>query len=495
MTLDEIRSSIDSIDEKLIALFCLRMDEIDKISEFKKNNNKPVLDLSREKQKIDNLRHTCSPKYADYAEELLYKIMELSKSYQFSCYGKFGLLGQKLGHSYSPQIHRLLGNYTYNLYEKKSDELEDFLKKGNFDGLNVTIPYKKAVIPYLDKLSATAECIGSVNTIVKDENGCLCGYNTDYNGFEYLLKVTGINPKNKKCLVLGNGGVAPTIRAVLKNHGASEIVTVTRKGEINYSNYANHGDSEIIVNATPVGMYPDNGNVLVNLDVFQHLEGVLDVIYNPFRTKLILNAEKMGIPCSGGLPMLIEQAIRASEIFTKRKFKGNKVNELIRKIITERENIALIGMPGCGKTTTGKALSNKLGRKFIDLDEEIERRLGCSIESYFMRHSETEFREIETQVLRHFSAKNGIVIATGGGVVTREENYDLLRQNSCIVYLKRTELNELPIAGRPISQSIPIEELAKERIPNYVKWSDFIIEGSSPEDCADKIVAQLKFSN
>ena len=494
MTLDEIRARIDSIDRKIISLFCMRMDAVANMSEIKKEINKPIEDLEREEKKIDALKETCPEKYEIYAEALLHQLMDLSKSYQFSRIGRFGLLGQKLGHSYSPQIHKMLGNYTYCLYEKEFNEVERFLKNGNFDGLNVTIPYKKAVLPFLDSLSPAARRIGSVNTVVREENGRLHGYNTDYDGFDYLIKYTGIMPKNKKCLVLGNGGVAPTIRDVLRNHEAREIITVSRHGENNYSNLSRHADSEIIVNATPVGMYPDNGNSLVNLDIFRHLEGVIDVVYNPLRTKLILDAEKKGIPCSGGLPMLIMQAIRASELFTKSQFAANKSREVYKAILSNTSNIALIGMPGCGKTTTGQVLSKKLRREFVDLDDKIEELLGCSIENYFKKHSEEEFRVAETNVLQKYSAMNHLVIATGGGVVTREENNNLLRQNSCIIYLKREDLQNLPDTGRPISQSVPVEYLAKERLPIYEKWSDLIIEGSSPEDCAEKIIRELKLN-
>lgn len=401
-----------------------------------------------------------------------------------------GLLGEKLVHSFSPRIHQELGGYEYRLYEKSLQELDAFLKSGDFDGLNVTIPYKQTVIPYCAGLSPRAQAIGSVNTLVRRADGSLWGDNTDYDGFSAMLEQANISLDGKKALVLGSGGTSRTVQAVLRDCGAS-VVVISRSGPDSYDNLDRHADARLVVNTTPVGMYPKNGAAALDIRRFPRCEAVLDVVYNPARTRLMLDAEACGIPAFGGLLMLVEQARRAAEIFTGNQIDAAVTGRLTAKLARETQNIALIGMPGCGKTTVGRALADLLGRPFYDADEQIETRAGRKIPDIFAQDGEAAFRRLETEVLAELSRQSGAVIATGGGVVTREENRDLLRQNSTIVWLQR-DLHSLPLAGRPVSQSRPLDELAAERMPLYRAWSDAAVEVCGPEETARAIQRELK---
>ena len=401
-----------------------------------------------------------------------------------------GLLGEKLGHSFSPRIHQELGGYEYRLYEKSPQELDVFLKSGDFDGLNVTIPYKQTVIPYCARMSPRAQAIGSVNTLVRRADGSLWGDNTDYDGFSAMLEQANISLDGKEALVLGSGGASKTVQAVLRDRGAS-VVVISRSGPDSYDNLDRHADARLVVNTTPVGMYPKNGAAALDIRRFPRCEAVLDVVYNPARTRLMLDAEACGIPAFGGLLMLVEQARRAAEIFTGNQIDAAVTGHLTVKLARETQNIALIGMPGCGKTTVGRALADLLGRPFYDADEQIEARAGRKIPDIFAQDGEAAFRKLETEVLAELSRQSGAVIATGGGVVTREENRDLLRQNSTIVWLQR-DLHSLPLAGRPVSQSRPLNELAAERMPLYRAWSDAAVEVCGPEETAKAIQRELK---
>ena len=387
----------------------------------------------------------------------------------------FGLLGERLGHSFSPLIHSYLGDYEYPLYEIPSSTLDRFMSERCFDGLNVTIPYKQSVMAYCASLSDEARTIGSVNTITKDKNGLLHGYNTDFHGFSVMLERGNIDPNGKKTLVLGDGGSARTVRAVLNGLGAKEIVTISRRGENHYGNIALHYDADILINTTPVGMYPDNGNSPLNLEGFDKLTGVADLIYNPMRTKLLLEAERIGISCVNGLTMLVAQAEMASRLFIDGSARPELITKIASEISRKTRNIALIGMPGCGKSTVGRSLSQMIGRPFADLDELIENTVGKRIPDIFAESGEEVFRRLETRVLGEESKKTGMVIATGGGIVTQPENLDLLRQNSLIIYLKR-ELTNLDVHGRPLSQNVGIQTLAEQRLPLYEAWSDCVIQ-------------------
>ena len=404
---------------------------------------------------------------------------------------KYGLLGKKLGHSYSPEIHKMLGGYDYGLFECMEDELDAFFAAREFQGINVTTPYKKAVIPYCDELSPEARKIGSVNTIIKLPDGRLRGENTDYAGFVGIVRRSAA-PLDGKILVLGNGGVAPTIRTALADMGAENIITVSRSGENNYVNLRRHFDAKLIVNATPLGMYPNNGAAAVDLRQFPCCECVLDPVYNPARTRLMLDAEKLGINSCGGLYMLVEQAVNACRLFTGKVISPERTEEVYEIMSIKMLNVALIGMPGCGKTSVGEKLAALSGRPFADIDAEIEKRIAMSIPEYFSLHGESAFREVETEVLAELSKRSGLVIACGGGVVTRSENYGLLHQNSTIVYIKRG-LDELPSEGRPLSLAHSPAALAEKRLPLYEAWCDISADNSgSIADAANSIARMLK---
>ena len=402
-----------------------------------------------------------------------------------------GLIGEKLGHSFSPAIHGKLADYEYRLYELSPGQLGPFLEKKEFDGLNVTIPYKKTVIPYCDELTEAAKSIGSVNTIVKRADGTLLGHNTDYDGIMWLLKNAGAQVKGKKAVVLGTGGASLTVQAALRNLGAAQVVVISRSGEDNYENLDRHSDAKILVNATPVGMYPKTGVSPVDLDVFTALEGVFDVVYNPAKTQLLLEAEKRGIPCANGLGMLVAQAKAACERFTGQPVADEKVYTIKAEMERTTRNVMLIGMPGSGKSTVGAALAESLGRRLVDVDERIVEMAGCSIPEIFAKDGEEGFRQIEHQALCEVSKESGLVIATGGGVVTRPENLDPMRQNSLIVWLLR-DTALLPKDGRPLSQANSLTEMFKVREPLYRAAADCIADNNgSLEDTVKQILEAM----
>lgn len=492
MELKEIRTEIDAVDAELTRLFVRRMELSGRVAEYKRRNGLPVLDSAREAEKLAEIRRLAGADFGGYAAGLYKEIFRLSRGRQTRDNGVFGLLGQKLGHSYSPEMHRMLGGYDYDLFEREPEELAQFFAEAAFDGINVTIPYKKAVIPFCAELSPNAAKIGSVNTIVKLPDGRLRGDNTDYCGFEYLVKSLGVDVRGKKCLVLGDGGVAPTIRAVLADLGADKIVTVSRKGEDNYENLSRHADADVLVNTTPVGMFPNNGVAAVDITLFSGLAAVFDVVYNPSRTRLLLDAEEQGIPCAGGLSMLAAQAKRACELFTAEEIDDGRIREVTDAIAFKMKNIAIIGMPGCGKTTTALELSRLTGRPLCDLDGEIERRAGMSIPEIFKNKGEDKFRRLETEALADVSKRSGVIIATGGGVVTRAENRGLLRQNSTVVFLDREDLSTLAKCGRPVSQTKSAEQLAAERMPMYRAWSDVTVKCVDQLRNAENILEAIK---
>lgn len=405
---------------------------------------------------------------------------------------KCGLLGEKLGHSYSPQIHSMLADYEYKLFEKSPEELEDFLKSGEFDGLNVTIPYKKSVMPYCAELSPTAAQIGSVNTIVRRSDGSLYGDNTDAFGFENLIVHNGIEVKGKKALVLGTGGASVTAQAVLKNLGASEVVVISRRGEDNYENIAKHADAEIIANTTPVGMYPNNGKAAVDLTQFPKLSGVLDVVYNPARTALLLQAEKLCIPCAGGLYMLVSQAKRSCELFTGNSIPDSEIDRIERVLSHQMQNIVIIGMPGSGKTAVSTMLAERLGRKIFDTDTIVSEKAGMTIPEIFASQGEAGFRKLETEATAEVGKLSGNIISTGGGVVTVADNYELLHQNGVIVWIER-DTNKLARDGRPISLSSDLNELYAARLPLYERFADIKADNNGDiNDTVNAIMEMIK---
>lgn len=389
-----------------------------------------------------------------------------------------GLLGERLGHSYSPQIHALLGDYDYTLFEIPPEELADFLKTGPFDGVNVTIPYKKAVIPYCTELSEAARRVGSVNTLMRLPGGGLFGDNTDCDGFRWLLERNGGVRPGETALVLGTGGASLTVQAVLRELGA-QVVALSRRGERHYGTLSRYENARLVVNATPVGMYPNNGSRLICLDQLPRCRCVLDLIYNPARTRLLLDAEERGIPGENGLPMLVAQAKRAAERFTGRTIDDGRCEEILQRLRRQMENVILIGMPGCGKSTVGRALAERLNRPFLDADAAVEAELGCSIPAFFSRAGEAAFRAVEHRVLSELGRRSGVVIATGGGCVTQPENYPLLHQNGRILWLQR-ELSRLPLEGRPVSRRDGLAALSHRRAPLYACWSDAVVDNNGP---------------
>ena len=402
----------------------------------------------------------------------------------------YGLIGEKLGHSFSPAIHGKLADYEYRLIELTPEELGPFLQMGQFQGLNVTIPYKKAVIPYCAELTPQARHIGSVNTILRRPDGTLLGHNTDYYGFAYLLRSAGAEVAKKKALVLGTGGASLTVHAVLRDLGTRERVAISRTGPDNYGNLERHADAQIIVNTTPVGMYPNTGKAPLDLSRFPKLEGAFDLIYNPAKTQFLLDAEKLGVRNANGLGMLVAQAKAAAEMFLDHPIPNERVDEITREMERNTRNLMLIGMPGCGKTTVGQALAQRLGRKLVDTDVLIEEEAGRTIPEIFAQDGEEAFRRLEHEILCRVSRESGLVIATGGGVVTRPENLDPLRQNSTVIFLRRP-LDQLPVDGRPISQANNLETLYQRRLPLYQQTSDWAVDNIVLDDTITEIMRRF----
>lgn len=398
----------------------------------------------------------------------------------------YGLLGGRLAHSYSPEIHAALGDYEYRLFEMAEEDVAPFLASDSFRALNVTIPYKKTVLPYLAQISDEAQKIGSVNTITRLPDGGLCGDNTDYYGFSYMLDAAHIDVREKKCLILGTGGASLTAIAVVRDRGGTPIVI--SHAENTPENIARHADADVIINTTPVGMYPNNGVSPVSLDGFSRLSGVVDMVYNPRRTALILAAERRGIPAVSGLSMLVAQAKRANELFFARSLPDSVIAQVETAVRRTKENIILIGMPGAGKSTAGRALADLLGLDFADTDEEITAAQGRTPAEIIRCDGEETFRQIEHETVLSLGRRSGCVIATGGGVVTRAENYDPLHQNGTIVFLTRP-LAELATESRPLSAAHGVRALYETRLPLYQAWAD--VSAACQPDAAETAHAIL----
>ena len=399
----------------------------------------------------------------------------------------YGLLGRKLSYSWSPRIHATLGCPGYRLLELEPEELSAFLNREDIGGLNVTIPYKLAVMPYCDVIDETAQCIGSVNTLVRREDGKLYAWNTDAVGFSWMAQRVGISFAGAKVIILGSGGASRTVRAVAQTEGARQVVVISRSGTDNYDNLSRHADADIVVNTTPVGTYPGNGEIPVNLRSFPHCRGVLDLIYNPRRTALLLQAEELGIPHSDGLPMLVAQAKAAEEHFFAKSISDSENKRILSMLRQEMTNIVLIGMPGSGKSTVGEALAKLTGREAIDLDTRIAEKAGCSIPEIFARGGEAEFRTLERDITTELGKLSGKILLTGGGVVKDRRNYAALHQNGRIYHLIR-DLDTLPTDGRPLSQGADLRTMWLERKPLYAAFRDAVIDNNSTvQDTAERI--------
>ncbi|MCL2545625.1 MAG: AAA family ATPase [Oscillospiraceae bacterium] len=406
---------------------------------------------------------------------------------------RIGLLGQSLKHSYSPQIHAALsGAYSYELFEVEPGDLENFMQCADWHGINVTIPYKQAVVSYCDELSKAAKSIGSVNTIVRRADGSLYGDNTDAAGFALMLQKSGMTVSGSKALVLGSGGSSLAVSHMLRLCGAREVVTISRRGENNYENIGRHANADVLINTTPLGMYPNVGTAAVDMRKFPNVSGVLDIVYNPARTALMLDAEVAKIQhICGGLPMLIGQAARAAEIFTEQSIANETVDAVLRDMEIKAQNIIIIGMPGSGKSTIARTLAQQLGRPLIDTDTEVTEAIGMTPGEMIQREGEDAFRARETEVLARFGKQTGLVIATGGGVVTREENYRHLRQNGVIVFLERP-VSWLARKDRPLSQG-DIYQLHRQRLPMYRRFANATVKNDGKREVVAEAVLRACF--
>lgn len=409
---------------------------------------------------------------------------------------KYGLIGEHLKHSYSCEIHAQIADYEYELHEIPPSGLGGFLKKREFNAINVTIPYKQDVIPYLDEISDTAKRIGAVNTIV-NRNGRLYGDNTDFAGMLALAKHIGVDMKGRKVLILGTGGASKTGHALAEYMGAQSVFYVSRSGKDGSISYeqavTEHSDAQIIINATPVGMFPKQDDRPIDISAFPKLEGVIDAIYNPLRTNLILDAQERGIPAEGGLYMLSAQAVHASAVFRDIPLDESLVDKAFKSVKNDKQSIVLIGMPSSGKTTVGRILAEKCGKQLADTDEYIVRKIGMPISDFFAKHGEAEFRKIENETVAELSATGGRIIATGGGAVLDAENVRALKQNGVLVFLDRRPENLIATDDRPLaSRRSALEKLYAERYDIYCAAAELHIDANTtPEAEADAILKEL----
>ena len=389
---------------------------------------------------------------------------------------KFGLLGRTLGHSFSPRIHSALGNTNYELFEREPSQLQEFFADPELQGINITIPYKVNALEACDVVDPRAERIGCVNTMVR-KDGKWHGYNTDYDGFVFTLQHAGIDVSDKECIILGDGASSATVHVALEDLGARNIVHLSRKTAPFYGDAPNYYETaQIIINCTPIGMYPHNPANLIDITQFSKLEGVVDLIYNPRRTILLLQAEMMEIPHCDGLPFLVAQGVEAAKHFQGESFGTKEIEQILRDMRREKENIILIGMPGVGKTTVGKALGEEMGRTCVDVDHELEKEIG-DISTYITEQGEPAFREKEAEMIAKFGTQTGLIISTGGGCVTVPKNFAHLRQNGRIYQLTQP-VEHLSTSGRVLSSGgiERLRELEAMRTPMYESFAQCIVE-------------------
>lgn len=494
-TLDELRSQIDAADKDLIDAFARRLDAVKQIGELKKAQGRPVFDPEREKQKIAQLENLASAEVRPHIKRLYTEIMGIAKDIESK--PLFGVLGKSLPHTYSPQIHSMItSDYGYTIIEREEDELQALWEQGRqgvYGGFNVTIPYKKNAFAMCDELTACASDTGAVNTVVFREDGTSLGANTDVYGFEYMLKSSGIDPAGKKVLILGTGGASAAVNTALKDMGAGDISFVSRKGEINYDNvYELCEAAQIVVNCTPVGMYPKIDAAPVDIGKFNKLEAVADIIYNPSCTKLLYDAKKAGLKTAGGLKMLVAQAFKASAFF-----KGAKDDEEAESIISaddiekvtsalerQMKNVTVIGMPGSGKTWLARKLGEHLNREVVDLDDEFTAVYGKTPSQTIKEEGEDAFRAKESAVARDVLSRSGLIVSCGGGIVTREENFFALKCNSNVIYNERP-LEVLCGTDRPLTAQNGVEALYAQRKDAYEALADMRICVGAKSSCEE----------
>ena len=407
---------------------------------------------------------------------------------------EYGLIGEKLGHSFSKIIHEKLADYTYELCPLAKDELDAFMTAKQFKAINVTIPYKQDVIPHCDVLDDSAKRIGVVNTIV-NRDGKLFGYNTDFAGFLYNLNAHGITLKDKKVMICGSGGTCKTVTAVAEYMGAKEILVVSRckkENAVTYEECIRHKDVDVVVNASPKGMYPNNGESPLDLSNFPNCKAVVDVIYNPLKTRLLQQAEQLGMKAVNGLEMLVAQAKFAVEHFLSTEIENDKIDQITLELLKQLTNIVLIGMPSSGKTLTGKALCKYIDKTVVDTDAVIVERSGMSIKEMFARHGETYFRQWEHDVIEEFSKQNGLIIATGGGAIKNEENIQNLKQNGVVMFIDRDLEHLLVTDDRPLSKDTnAVAKLYEERYPLYTKYGDLRVPNNYPMEISQQELDEL----
>ena len=405
------------------------------------------------------------------------------------------LIGEKLSHSYSRLIHKKFGMYSYDLVELPPDNLKEFVEHGGYDAFNVTIPYKSAIIPYIDKVETLAMQIGAINTVCR-LGGKTYGYNTDILGMAYMLKRAGIALGGKNVMILGSGGTGKTAEMLAKKKGAASITVVSRSGSVNYKNFYELQQTQIIINTTPVGMYPYSDISLADLSKFRNLEAVADVIYNPMRTRLMLQARELNLKYAGGLYMLVAQAKYSMDIFVKNRHPDEIIEQVYKYLLSRIINIVLVGMPGSGKTSIGKAVARRERRRYVDSDAEIVASEGRAITEIFAEKGEEYFRKKEKQTLFLLGSQNGMVISTGGGAVLDRENYYSLKANGRIYYLER-EINDLATRGRPLSTGTEaLKKLLEQREPLYKAFADVTVENDGDFfSCVDKILEDIASEN
>ena len=484
-TLDELRMEIDEADKDLLDAFERRLKVAKSIGENKRIDGKPVFDPEREKLKIERLEGLAGFMSKPYVGRLYKEIMDIAKDLESK--PLFGVLGQKLPHTYSPEIHSLITNdYAYTIIEKEESELNELWdqgRRGVYGGFNVTIPYKKNACAMCDELTPGAREIGAVNTVVFRQDGTSLGANTDVYGFKFMLKSSGIDPAGKVVLILGTGGASVAVEAALKEMGASDIRFVSRSGAIDYSNvYDSCADAKIIVNCTPVGMYPDIDETPVDIKRFEGLEAVADIVYNPSCTRLLYEADKAGLKTAGGLKMLVAQAFKASAFFRGAKndeeaeaaVKDEDIARVTFLLENKMKNITIIGMPGSGKTRFARWLGTNLGRDVVDLDVVYAEEYGETCAETLRRGGEDVFRDREAKIARKYLSRSGLIISCGGGVIVREENHFPIKCNSVVIYNERP-LNVLSLNNRPLSAGHGVEKLFEQRREKYESLADIVI--------------------